>query len=370
MSQHNIIDRMTKADEARKRMPSGRTFLLLVLIVGIVLGSASSALAKTSKKKSGSSKNSGWEGGTWENGRYINSEGKVKAKISTADKAKLPKLSGLQNKKILFIGASRTYRTSKAVKDSSVYFYGCGGATFKWFFQKRRKKKPAYLVIRAFIKAHPRGTVIIDLGGNDLSNINAYIGFYRELIRKYPKVTFYFRGILPRSKDNKSNVSRKKFNRKLEEALPGHVINLYDKVYKMSGFKTVDGIHYPKKQNRRIYEWTMAEIGRYVSVNLSTGKVTELKGAKKKAAAKKATREAAAKKAAREALKKQAEELEAARKAKAEEKAAAKKAAQEAAAKKAAQEAVAKKAAQETTTESTETSGASEQETEGTDTAA
>lgn len=282
------IQENRKAQGRRKIIP-GRTVFLLLLVLCLVLEGGVPALAK---KKAGNNsgkaeiiytptKISEWHGGTWEDGCYINNKGKVMARLDKADKAKLPKLSGLGGKKILFIGASRTKRVSRAVKDSSVYFYGCGGATFRWFFHRRNKKKPAYQVMRAFIKAHPRGTIIIDLGGNDVHNIDAYIGFYKQLIEKYPRVTFFFRGILPREIGDKSNAARLAFNEKLEEALPGHVINLFEKVYRMRGFKTVDGTHYPKRQNRKIYQMTMEKIGRKISVNLYTGKVTPKKTKKK-----------------------------------------------------------------------------------------
>ena len=269
-----------------------RRILLLVLVFCMALEEGGPVLAKKSAGNAeifytDTTKSSEWQGGTWENGCYISKTGKVKASFKKADKAKLPKLKGLAHKKILFIGASRTKRVSKAVKDNGVFFYGCGGATFEWFFHKRRKRKPAYLVIRAFIKAHPHGTVIIDLGGNDTHNIKAYIGFYQELIEKYPDVTFFFRGILPREVGDKTNADRLAFNEELKKWLPGHVINLFEKVYKMRGFRTVDGIHYPKRLNRKIYEMTMEKIGRYIHVDLSTGRVTPKKSKSKKTTKKK-----------------------------------------------------------------------------------
>ena len=273
----------------RRKTTSRRAVLLLFLIVCLVLEGGVPALAKKKAESSSKvqiiytpAKTKGWHGGTWENGCYINDSGIVMERLESADKAKIPKLRGLGGKKILFIGASRTKRVSKAVTDSSVFFYGCGGAGFRWFFHPRNGKKPAYQVIRAFIKAHPHGTIIIDLGGNDVHNIEAYIGFYKQLIEKYPDVTFFFRGILPREIGDKSNARRLAFNEKLEEALPGHVINLFEKVYHMRGFKTVDGTHYPKRQNRKIYQMTMEKIGRKISVNLDTGKVTSKKTKKKK----------------------------------------------------------------------------------------
>ena len=146
----------------------------------------------------------------------------------------------------------------------------------EWFFQKEKyggMKQPVLDMIRSYLQQKPTGTVIIDLGGNDLDNIEAYIGFYRTLLKKFPRATFWFMGVLPREKGDPSNSKRKAFSNRLAKELPGHVIDLYSKVYHMDGFTTKDGTHYNKRQSRKIYQMAMKKMGRNIKIDMKSGKV-------------------------------------------------------------------------------------------------
>ena len=219
-----------------------------------------------------------WKRGTWVDGRYINRKGQVMADIREADMLPLPTIRGIMKKKILYVGSSRTYQASQAVDDPDVLFHWCGGSGFRWFFVPLRNhgkmRRPAYLMIRTFLAAHPDGTVIIEMGGNDLHNIEAYVGFYRELLARFPTATIWFKGILPREVGTPSNERRRAFNVRLQKEFPGHVINQYDEVYAYPDFGTIDGTHYSKELNRRIYQSMMNMIGRAVVVTASGKAVT------------------------------------------------------------------------------------------------
>ena len=220
-----------------------------------------------------------WQKGTWEEDGYHDAKGRLLADMELALSNTDSVAGGSADYPILYIGASRTANTADAVRDSSVFFYHCGGAGFRWFFNKTyhggKGKEPALQVIRTYLAGRPDGTVIIDLGGNDLYNIKVYIGFYRQLISRYPQAHFWFMGILPRAKTCRTNRARRKFNLRLAKEFPGQVINLYDWVYRQPDFKTKDGIHYYRKLSRKIYKKTMEKIGRKVTVNPRTGKVSE-----------------------------------------------------------------------------------------------
>ena len=219
-----------------------------------------------------------WKRGTWVDGRYINRKGQVMADIREADMLPLPTIRGIMKKKILYVGSSRTYQASQAVDDPDVLFHWCGGSGFRWFFVPLRNhgkmRRPAYLMIRTFLAAHPDGTVIIEMGGNDLHNIEAYVGFYRELLARFPTATIWFKGILPRAVGNPSNERRRAFNMRLQQEFPGHVIHQFDEVYAYPDFGTIDGTHYSKELNRRIYQSMMNMIGRAVVVKASGKAVT------------------------------------------------------------------------------------------------
>ena len=218
-----------------------------------------------------------WMGGTWEGTCYINEQGNIMADLKQENQEPLIRMKGLGKKSILYIGASHTERTKHAVKDPDVFFYGSPSACFRWFFYPRmylgKRVLPAYQVIRAFLKARPAGTVIIDMGGNDFKNVDIYIGFYRELLRRYPRATFYFKVCMPRELGNSTNGDRMEFNKKLAAEFPEQTIDLFERIYSLPNFMTIDGVHYAKRLYRRIYQMTMDEIGRKVVVNVANGKV-------------------------------------------------------------------------------------------------
>ena len=218
-----------------------------------------------------------WKNGTWEKDGYHDASGELLADMEQALTCKNNTVKKAAKRPILYIGASRTKNTADSVIDKKVFFYYCGGAGFRWFFNPTyhygKRIEPAFQVIRTYLTKRPDGTVIIDLGGNDLSNIDAYVGFYRQLMEMYPQAKFWFMGILPRARSNSTNPERKAFNERLMKEFPDHTIDLYDWVFSFRDFKTTDGIHYGKKLSRRIYKKTMEMIGRKIKIAEKTGKV-------------------------------------------------------------------------------------------------
>ena len=254
---------------------------MAVLCLAFVWILAMCALIRTQdvfgKEQSDPDNGANWRCGTWADGCYTNNRGEVMASFEQADRERIPKIAGMRKKSILYIGASRTCSAEKAVKDKEVFFYGCGGAGFKWFFRRIYRSgmlhQPAYQVIRAFLRLRPAGYVIIDLGGNDLNNLEAYVGFYRELQEKYPDAHLYFLGVMPREVGDRLYGERFDFNQRLVEEFQDHAIDLFDKVYLSPGFITEDGTHYSKKLSRMIHQMVMHAIGREVIVNKKTGVV-------------------------------------------------------------------------------------------------
>ena len=176
----------------------------------------------------------------------------------------------------LYIVASRTQNTADSVIDPDVFFCSYSGCGISCMFERMvfpDEKKPAgLLLIDSFLRQQPCGTVLIDLGGNDVWNIKAYIGLYRTLIQRYPSATFRFISILPR--ESWSNQKREVFNSKLINALPSHVIDLYSFVLEHPRFETVDGTHYGPLLSRIVYENVMKLTGRNITVDLLTGVVS------------------------------------------------------------------------------------------------
>lgn len=211
--------------------------------------------------------------GTFKKGAYYIG----KTKVYTVKKALSTEGGDLDfnGAKYLYIGASRTKNTANAVKDPEVYFYhysGCGiDCLFRRMFSDNRWKAAGLKLIDSFLEQQPTGTVLIDLGGNDLRNISAYVNLYKTLIRTYPAADFRFIGVLPRQ--DGTNKKRVKFNKQLKKAFPSRVIDLFSYVLALPQFDTVDGVHYAPVLSRIIYEQMMRSIGRNITVDLNTGVV-------------------------------------------------------------------------------------------------
>ena len=219
-----------------------------------------------------------WLDGSFQNGGFYDRYGNLVTSFELEDRKPVPKIARLSGRPYLFIGASRTRQYSNYVKDRQTFFYGCSGARFDWFFRcgKDGEYYPAYHVIRAYAMLHPGGTVIVDMGGNDIRNVCVYASFYRELMEKFPAVTFYFLMPLPYEIGTQDNGNRLEFCRKIEEEVPGHVINVFEEVYRrvLLRFPTLDGKHYSAVSSRMSYEIVCNRMGRMITVNKKTGKVT------------------------------------------------------------------------------------------------
>lgn len=214
--------------------------------------------------------------GTWTGGTLVDGSGNILFSLQKALSRKLTgRKSGLAKYQYLYVGASRARDMKNSVSDSRTLFYPCAGAGFSWFFKKYNGKAPAILKIRRYLKAVPDGTVLFDIGGNDQQNIDAYIGFYRDLIKTYPSARFFFIDLLPREADRAGgSQERKEFNLRMHEAFPGRCIILYDYVDSLPKYKTRDGTHYYRDQTRLIYQRILEQLGRRATVNQSNGVVS------------------------------------------------------------------------------------------------
>ena len=273
-------------------LPAVSVFLLTALCIMLI--GASPVSARNRKSSSGkkarariygvcarSSNRAGvyrWLEGSFQNGGYYDRDGKLVTSFELEDRKPVPKIARLSGKPYLFIGASRTRQYSNYVKDRKTFFYGCSGARFDWFFRcgKDGELYPAYHVIRAYAMHHPGGTVIVDMGGNDIRNVRVYASFYKELMAKFPAVTFYFLMPLPYEIGTQDNGNRLEFCQRIEDEVPGHVLNVFEEVYRrvLLRYPTMDGKHYSAESSRMSYEIVCNRMGRMITVNKKTGKVT------------------------------------------------------------------------------------------------
>ncbi len=111
-------------------------------------------------------------------------------------------------------------------------------------------------MVDKIVQAHPdidRWEYIVNLGVNDLYDINAYIQLYREMSEP-ENVDIILVSVNPvKDYPRRDNADIEAFNAQLTEALDFKYIDTY-KILTEEGFDTVDGLHYTEETNRRIYD--------------------------------------------------------------------------------------------------------------------
>ncbi len=175
-------------------------------------------------------------------GRKIDKSGEIK-KLAKTDTC-------------IFAGASRVIDISVSVKGTGTVFLAKDGAGYSWL------KNTGMSQIKKYLKKNSKCTVIFMLGNNDPSKANQYIKYYRNLMKKYPKASFYFVNALPRSyEQTKVNQSRVKFNQKMTAAFGSRCISA-EEYLKSKGrlYDMVDGTHYYARTSRLLYQYIMQQI--------------------------------------------------------------------------------------------------------------
>ncbi len=196
---------------------------------------------------------------SWVGNSYVGKDG-AKVVNKTVQGRKINKAGEVKNlaktDNCIFIGASRIVDMSSAVSGKGTVFIAKSGAGYDWM------RNTAASRLNSYLKKNPRCTVVFMLGHNDLSNVDAYIRYYRALIKKYPKAHFYFADVLPKtSEKTKINAARVAFNQKMRAAFGNKCISA-EAYLKSQGclYKTVDGTHYSTKVSRLLYNYIMRQV--------------------------------------------------------------------------------------------------------------
>lgn len=166
------------------------------------------------------------------------------------------------DQRLIIIGASRVVQMAQDVSgDTDVMYFASSGQGYSWF------KNTVYSKLRDALKVWPRSTVVIQLGNNDIirgkSHLKDYIKLYKNLIRKYPKASFYFMDALPSKGKAALNAKRMAFNSKLKAAFPSRYIGGFDYLVR-NGFtqrSEKDTSHYDAATNRRIFSYILSKTG-------------------------------------------------------------------------------------------------------------
>lgn len=159
----------------------------------------------------------------------------------------------------IFIGDSRTvaYKDVVDIKDYDfVTFIAKVSQGYDWLSTEALNKLQNRLDTTDL-----KYDIILNLGVNDLNNINKYISFYNKLAKDNPNHNFYVVSVNP-GDDSKlkangykytSNAKIEAFNNKMKESLNDNIkyIDSYSHFMK-NGFDTVDGLHYTTESSKNI----------------------------------------------------------------------------------------------------------------------
>ena len=143
----------------------------------------------------------------------------------------------------IFVGDSRTQGMKSAVLSSdssdSCQFIAKEGEGLAWLKETGSKE------LDTALQNAPDSTVILNLGVNDLTEIDSYIPYYQQLFASYPDAAFYIMSVNPVTDDCQvvSNQVIDEFNQKMQEAFPDQYLDVYNYLL-TSEFSAADGLHY------------------------------------------------------------------------------------------------------------------------------
>lgn len=157
--------------------------------------------------------------------------------------------------KLIYVGDSRIVGMKDAINDSSSKFISEVGVGYDWL------KNTASSSIDEELKDNSNSIVILSLGVNDLQNIDDYISFYDELIKKYSSNKFYILSVNPvdesKTSSNGYSVTNKDidiFNDKLKSKFGTNYIDTNNGI---STFDTDDGVHYNSETYKKINDYVV-----------------------------------------------------------------------------------------------------------------
>lgn len=179
-------------------------------------------------------------------GYYLNSKGKRTVRKFTGD--------------YIFVGDSRTVGVQMSKAPADTKYIAKNGMGYEWL------KSTGGQTLQSYLKLNPNVKVVLALGVNDLGNVNSYIKYYKNLMKKYPKTEFYVLSVNPVDEKKEAshgykikNSTIRSFNRKMYKAFHSSYVNTYDYLIDR-GFETRDGLHYTRAIYRDLYDYIIQKI--------------------------------------------------------------------------------------------------------------
>lgn len=183
---------------------------------------------------------------------YPEEDGKLLSQDNSVSTAKQEETAH----RFIFVGDSRTLGMQDALQNANVtdecMFIGKVGEGYYWLSHDGIDQ------LDEALKEIPDATVIFNLGVNDLKEINNYLQFYSEILKKYESASFYIMSVNPVGNDYESisNDEIEVFNEKLEEAFPDRYLDCYSYLTG-DDYQTVDGLHYNYSTYLKIHHYVI-----------------------------------------------------------------------------------------------------------------
>ncbi len=166
---------------------------------------------------------------------------------------------GLPEHLVIFVGDSRVVGMGKAEKDNydTCVYIGEVGEGYDWFMED------GLSLMRDAILEHPDAPVVVNLGVNDLWNIDLYLEEYGTFRDEFPDTRFVFMSVNPVEGEELpvDNVGIGEFNAKLREAFPDNYLDSSSWLRAME-FETVDGLHYTEDSYCLIHDFAVRQLSR------------------------------------------------------------------------------------------------------------
>lgn len=170
-------------------------------------------------------------------------------------KSKLSQYAGKATPGIIFVGDSRTEGMEGAIgKSTDKVFIYANGKGYDWLVANIDKVKKA-------AKANPNHYIVMNFGVNDLSKVDKYISYYKELQQLNLFKNMYFMSINPVHEDKysgpASNSKIHTFNEKYKEFAGNRYIDICSWMETEGFDDRGDGLHYSASQYTKIYNKTV-----------------------------------------------------------------------------------------------------------------
>lgn len=201
----------------------------------------------------------------WIGDYYVGSDG-ARKKNCTVDGYRLDSTGKRKTKAFkgdyIFVGDSRMVGMSISKSPANTMYIAKKAMGYNWL------KDTAGPALQSQLNLNPNVKVVLALGVNDLGNVQFYIAYYRNLIKKNPKTKFYILAVNPVDEKKEAangyhvkNSRIKTFNKKMLAAFGASAyIDSYNYMND-KGFSTSDGLHYTVAVYQDLYNYIVSQIG-------------------------------------------------------------------------------------------------------------